>query len=283
MLAKFKSNIKSSRLFAELRKIKYRRTRQKDSNKTALSLSSMQQILLDELDIRQGDNLIVHCGFGFLRADFSPLQLIDLLKELVGKEGSIVMPFYPPGLSSDWVKAGRDFNIETARCSTGVLSQVFASTDVLTSLHPIKSVCAWGDNAEQLISEHQFSEYPFDDKSPYYKLAMLKGSKSIGLGVRNCAMLHCAEDMFESNKNYLYTNDKTTLKIITPTSTSDIATHYHHGDIKLHKPYEYIDKHCSDSATVINKHDVVYYAVDNKKFLDKCSVLFANGVNRKCH
>jgi aminoglycoside N3'-acetyltransferase len=283
MLAKLKSSIKSSRLFAELRKIKYRQARPQNNNKTVLSLSSMQRILVEELNIQQGDNIIVHCGFGFLRADFSPLQLIGLLKELVGTEGSMVMPFYPPGLSSDWAKAGRDFNIDTVRCSTGVLAQIFANTDVLTSIHPIKSVCAWGRNAEQLISEHQYSQYPFDDKSPYHKLAMLDGSKSIGLGVRNCAMLHCAEDLFESNKNYLYTKNKTKLKILTPSGMNEVATHYHHGEIKLQKPYEYIDQHCADSVTVVNNSSVTYYVIDNKLFLDKCSVLFANGVNRKCH
>jgi aminoglycoside N3'-acetyltransferase len=282
MLARFKSSIKSSRLFAELRKIKYRRARKKSNNKVQLSLGSIRKILVNDLSVRQGDNLIVHCGFGFLRADFSPLDLIELLKELVGAKGSIVMPFYPLGLSSDWARAGREFNINTVRCSTGILAQIFSTTDVLTSIHPIKSVCVWGEKAEQLISEHQYSQYPFDDKSPYYKLAMLDGSKSIGLGVRNCAMLHCAEDMFEENKNYLYTENRTTLKIITPNSTNEVATHYHHGDIKLQKPYEYIDQHCSDSVTVINKMSVTYYAIDNKNLLDKCSVLFAKGVNRKC-
>ena len=282
MLAKLKSIIKSSRLFAELRKIKYRQARQRSKNKTVLSLSSMQRILVEELNIQQGDNIIVHCGFGFLRADFSPLQLVGLLKELVGTEGSIVMPFYPPGLSSDWANAGRDFNIDTVKCSTGVLAQTFASSDVLTSIHPIKSVCAWGKNAEQLISEHQHSQYPFDDKSPYYKISLLNNSKTVGLGVSNCSMIHCAEDLYEKDKSYLYSNDPVKLKVTGDNVGAVVNTYYHHSKNKLITSETFFNLHCKGLAESTHVNDVFFYTLNNTSMLKHCSALFIEGTNRKC-
>jgi len=162
----------------------------------------MRKILHDDLGVCYGDTILVHCGFGFLNASFSPAELVNLLQEVVGKNGNIIMPVYPPGLSSDWVKSGRIFRVETTKPSTGVLSKIFSKfDDVFISNHPIKAVAAWGKDAQYLISKHENSSYPYDDKSPYYKLSMMSGSKSIGLGVRNCAIMHCAEDLFESDKN----------------------------------------------------------------------------------
>ena len=283
MFSQFVSLVKSSRVFSELRKIKYRSKRKNLKQIKKLRLIDIRDILVNQLNIVEGDSLIIHCGFGFLNADFTPEELINLLKNIVGCEGNLMMPFYPPGLSNNWANSQRVFERDKIRCSTGVLSQKFSNDEsTLLSIHPIKAVLSWGNNKIDLVKDHELTEYPFDKLSPYYKLAMLKGSKSIGLGVRNCAMLHCAEDLFESNKNYLYTKNKIQLKVLTPSGMKEVPTHYHHGEIKLQQPYEFIDQHCSDSVTLVNKSSVTYYAIDNKSFLDKCSVLFENGVNRKC-
>lgn len=282
-MSNFISQLKTSYLFQYIRKLKYRNQRKKLANKKLLTIKDLENILVNQLDINDGDSIMVHCGFGFLNAKFSPIELINLLKKLVGDKGNIMMPFYPPGLSSNWAQSRRAFDPKTVKSSTGVLAQEFSDSDgVVISNHPIKAVAVWGNKANELVSSHEQCNYPFDITSPYYKLAMLPESKSIGLGVRNCAMLHCAEDLYEEKKGYLYTLNKVELAVVNGAYTHVVPTFYHHGNTKLLAPFVFIDRHCKMVVKCIIDNETTYYSLKNKLFLDLCADLFKNGVNRKC-
>ncbi|MDA0130017.1 AAC(3) family N-acetyltransferase [Vibrio sp. MarTm2] len=273
---------KSSSLFQLLRKYKYRLKRGKRGN-VKTTLVDMRNILVNELCIKKGDSLIVHCGFGSLNANFSPADLIELLRQTVGENGHIVMPFYPPGLSKHWLDSGRIFDPNTVICSTGVLAQVFSqSKDVEVSIHPIKAVAVWGKNAKQISEGHEHCEYPYDAGSPYYKFSQLQNAKSIGLGVRNCSLLHMVEDIFEPKKDYLYSCDKLTGKVKTFSGTHGIDTYYHHGDIPLVQSKDFIDKYCPEVMLITHAHDFVSYSISSENLVSKVRVLFSKGVNRQC-
>jgi aminoglycoside N3'-acetyltransferase len=277
------SKFKSSYLFQVLRKVKYRNKRKGLANKAKLTLGELESILIENFEIQQGDSLIIHCGFGFLNADFSPADLISVLKKLVGVDGHIMMPFYPPGLSKDWASAKRVFDSENVRCSTGILAQEFSrDPDVAISHHPIKAVIVWGEGAEQLCSGHENCEYPFDRESPYYNFSQLPNSKSIGLGVRNCAMFHCAEDVYEVNKDYLYNKDKAELSVLISKKQVATPTFYHHGNVNLITPSAFIDRDCAEVVHSEAINSVVFYALNNDELLNSCRNLFLKGNNRSC-
>jgi aminoglycoside N3'-acetyltransferase len=275
------SYIKSSGVYAFIRKLKYRINRRKFRNDERLSIKDMRVILEDSLGLREGSVVMIHCGFGFLNAEFSPQDLIVLLKNVVGRSGVIMMPFYPPGLSSDWLKSGRVFDPETVKCSTGVLAQCFAKEpDVTISSHPIKAVAVWGERAEELAAEHQLSDYPYGKDSPYYRMAMIKDSISIGLGVRNCSTVHCAEDVFELDKSYLYSENKVEARVVSNGDAVNVETYFHHGAQKLISPAKYFEKHCDDVVSVYEKRKVIYYAVDNGSLMSQMKELLSNSINR---
>ena len=97
-------------------KIKKIRRRSKNAFKRRVSktsLEDMRYLLLDDFGIVKGDNLIISSSFGNLYADFSPKELIQLLQEIVGEEGNLVMPFYPPGNSYEWANSGQVFDMKT--------------------------------------------------------------------------------------------------------------------------------------------------------------------------
>jgi len=283
LFSKLTSSVKSSRLFTEMRKIKYRRKRKNFSQTKKLTLLELNTLLIDTFKVKKGDSLMIHCGFGFLNAEFTPQELIELLKDLVGPQGHIAMPFYPPGLSSNWAKSNRTFNISNVKCSTGIVAQVFAnSEDVLISNHPIKAVAVWGARANYLISDHEASDYPFDNTSPYYKICKMASSKSIGLGVLNCAMVHCAEDIYEADKSYLYNDVKIDLTVVNNGKRQIVPTYFHHGNTKLVNPASYIEKNCFDILHVEKINNTIFYLVDNKKLMDMSSKLMTKGVNRRC-
>ena len=138
------SRFKSSQIYAYLRKRKNRDKRNDLKGKTKLSLNELKKILLDDLKREVGDNLLIHCGFGFLNPDFTPEDLIALLKSIVGEQGTIIMPYYPIGLSNDWLESGQIFDIEKVRCRTGILAEKLALDKGSTvSIHPTKAVVAW--------------------------------------------------------------------------------------------------------------------------------------------
>jgi aminoglycoside N3'-acetyltransferase len=277
------SKFKSSYLFQVLRKIKYRNKRKDLANETKLNIGELESILIERFKIQQGDSLIIHCGFGFLNADFSPVDLISVLKKLVGINGHIMMPFYPPGLSKDWASAKRVFDPENVRCSTGILAQEFSyDPDVVISHHPIKAVIVWGEKAVELCSNHESCEYPYDRESPYYKLSQLPNSKSIGLGVRNCAMLHCAEDVYEANKDYLYNKEKAELSVLINKKQLITPTFYHHGNINLITPSSFIERYCAEVVCSVTINSVVFYVINNDELLNSCKEQFLKGNNRSC-
>lgn len=274
--------LKSSSLFQFLRKYKYRLKR-KNKGDAKTTLADMQRLLVDDLGIEENDSLVVHCGFGFLNADFSPAELIEFLKNIVGDNGHIMMPFYPPGLSRHWLESGRIFDPEIARCSTGVLAQVFSKTeDVQISVHPIKAVAVWGKNAKQIVEEHELCDYPYDESSPYYKFSKLKNAKAIGLGVRNCSLVHMIEDMFEQDKGYLYSKSKIGGKVKTSTGIEFVETYLHHGELKLIQPKDFIDKYCEELVTLSKTNGFISYSIAAESLLVKGQELFSKGVNRKC-
>jgi len=268
-------------MYASLRRLKNRLNRRGLKKCKKLSIEEVRDILRQEMGLFEGQAVLVHCGFGFLNADFSPQELIGALKEIVGKSGVIMMPFYPPALSADWLQSGRVFNSETIKCSTGVLAQCFArDPDVRISCHPIKAVAVWGDRSEELIKNHHLSKYPYDEESPYFHLAAIKGSASIGLGVRNCSMVHCAEDAFELNKSYLYSDKQAIAGVIHNGSTVDVSTYFHHGREGLMSSAAYFEKYCSDVVSIFETNGVVFYSADNGKMMFRMKKLLTEKVNR---
>jgi len=178
-------------------KIKKNRRRINNSFKSGVAkttLNHMRDLLVNDFEIVNGDNLIISSSFGNLNAEFSPKELIQLLQEIVGEDGNIVMPFYPPGNSYEWAESNQVFDMKTTRSSMGILTQVFSEMpNVHKSIHPTKAVVAWGKNAAEIVTGHENSKTPFYWDSPYGWLLKNK-SKSLGLGVLNRPIIHACED-----------------------------------------------------------------------------------------
>lgn len=278
---RFMSALKSSKFYSLIRDYKYRKQRSKLASLVKLSIFDMRSILVNDLAVELGDSLIVHCGFGFLNASFSPEELIELLISIVGPTGHIAMPYYPPGLSTDWAKAGRVFEVGVTRSSTGVLSDVFARyPEVVVSTHPVKALSIFGPRAKEIALDHDLSEYPFDKNSPYFKFSQLTGSKTVGLGVRNCSMVHCAEDTFLPDIEKLYLPDCYELQVKRVDVTKLVRTRIHRSDLKLMTSDQFYDAYCPDLPKVVNADNRVFYTVDNKNLIERLASIFSQDKSR---
>ena len=192
-----------------------------------VSLEYMRSILVKDLGIKKGDKIFVTSSFGGLNATFTPKDLVLLLMDIVSPEGMIMMPYYPPGSSVEWARSKNEFDMKSTVSSTGIVTNVFSKMpNVVKSLHPTKSVCAWGGNCKKIIDGHLNSLTPFSEGSPYYNLLMISDSKSIGLGTLKFPMGHCIEDVISGIGNQ-YEKNKADLIVRSGTETYNCSTYIH--------------------------------------------------------
>lgn len=150
---------------------------------------SLKSIFVD-CGIEKGDIVLVHASwrnmYNYLG---TPDDVIQLLFDLVGETGTVLMPCY-----------GIDrlvFDVDNTVSSAGVLSETFRKTQgVIRSKCTHFSVAGKGAEAEDLLSDHFYSEYGFDTFSPCYKLALRDNAKILFLGLgrvpTKISIFHCA-------------------------------------------------------------------------------------------
>ena len=164
------------------------------------SIAELENILRYDLGITVGDRVFISSSFGLLNAlDYSPHDVIVLLQQIVSDKGNIMMPYYPPINAAECMNEQYCFDMERTVSGMGILTNEFSKMpDVVKSIHPIKSVCVWGRDAQKIANGHQKSKTPYYWDSPYGKMLQM-GCKSIGLGVPNMPMGHALEDVLSEN------------------------------------------------------------------------------------
>ncbi len=161
-------------------------------------------LLIEDLHIKTGDTVFVHSSVNNLNLNFSSLQLLSVLKDIIGPEGNILMPTYPKLTSYRFLKSKQVFNVRKTPTYTGFLNEMLRrSKGAVRSLHPTKSVTALGKDAHWLTSDHEKNIYPYSKFSPYYKAIQLD-AKIIGLGVKTTYLscVHCVDDYFAEDFEY---------------------------------------------------------------------------------
>jgi len=153
---------------------------------------------LRELGLDEGDLVCVHTAFrslGFVVG--GPLTVIRALEEVVGPEGTILMPAYSTGgMTADWVKGSPVFDVLRTPSDLGVLPEVFRTLPgTLRSLHPTHSVCGRGRLAAALLEGHEEAARPFGQGTPFMRLIERGGSGLIlGARLHNFTTLRTIED-----------------------------------------------------------------------------------------
>lgn len=135
---------------------------------------------LVELGMKPGAVVLVHCAMNnFYNYRGTVDELIDELLTALGPEGTLCMPAYPVDKSNPDIV----FDVRKDKTAAGLLAETFRKRPgVKRSLNKLHSVCAYGPKAEEIVSEHHLSRTCFDKKSPFYKIAELRGY-SIALGL----------------------------------------------------------------------------------------------------
>ena len=251
-------------------------------NKT--SLDDLRRILTKDLGIKNGDRLIVTSGFGNLNAEgYGPKDVIMLIQDIIGSEGTLMMPYYPPLNSTEWAKVGKTFDMRHTKSGVGIITEVFKTmADVHISKHPTKAVAVWGKDASDIVAGHENSTTPFYWDSPYGKLLKL-GSKSLGLGVWNNPMMHCVEDVLSEMGAY-YQKSKYSLQVIDRQGNEMTVKTFVHNPKVMDNcvlPGKYVESLKCQTYKKVHFGYSFCCIVDNQDLFERSKVEFAKGKTRK--
>lgn len=172
----------------------------KTFNKNTIAKEDLSRAL-KECGLEKSDNIMVHASWrNFYNFEGSPEDVIKMIREIIGSQGTMLMPSY--GTNRLY------FDVNNTPSSAGVLSEVFRSDkNVYRSACTHFAVAAQGPLAHELTKDHFNSEYGFDYHSPYYKLSQLENSKVlfVGLGSRptKISLFHCAGYILKKKNDYL--------------------------------------------------------------------------------
>jgi len=155
-----------------------------------VSIAELRQLLID-LGVTRGRTLWVQSSWNeFYNVALRPSEAIELLRDLLGPEGTLAMPAFPIDQNPDKV-----FRVDRAAVYTGLLCEVFRRTPgVRRSIHLTSSVCAVGPNADFLVRDHHHTAMPWGKDSPFCRLAELDARMlGIGAGFKFMTPLHAVE------------------------------------------------------------------------------------------
>jgi aminoglycoside 3-N-acetyltransferase len=158
----------------------------KDTKEGPETLKSIKADLIN-LGVLPGMNLIVHSSLSSMGwISGGPVAVILALEEVLGPEGTLVMPTHSGDLSDpedwsnppvpdDWKEIIRQtippYDCElTPTRGMGVIAETFRKQKgVVRSNHPHVSFSAWGKNAEIITRDHQL-DFGLGEKSPLARL-----------------------------------------------------------------------------------------------------------------
>lgn len=176
---------------------------------------------LKNMGLKPTDTVFVHSSYkhiaGEMGVEGGADTVVDAFIEYFGKEGLAVFPamswklgywlnddgdicppWEEPG--EGFKPYGNEFDVKTTPChGLGIIPEIFRQREnVVRSLCPTSSVCAYGKDAKSFCADHEKAETPLNWNSPWGKLYD-RNAKILFLGTTMCCntFLHVIEDHAE--------------------------------------------------------------------------------------
>lgn len=211
---------------------------------------------LSSLGIEKGDSVLVHCAFSKIGpVEGGPQTFIDALKNVIGKEGNILMPSSPnASYQIDYIRDLKEFDVQNEPSKMGWLSETFRKNpEVFRSAHPTEPVCVWGPKAAWFIESHENDGTAYGKNSPFYKLTEVKGKiLYIGVTLDNAGTsLHLLEDAVLDFPYPVYADEIFNVQIKNGEQTYAIKT-------KVHNPEQSKKRRCDELLPFFETEKVAF-------------------------
>lgn len=193
-------------------KVIYKRLRKKRKQEIGNQQQFDKKELIDHLSrigIEKGDILIVHSSYRPLKCfGMKPNEIIDMLKQMVGKEGTLVMPsfaLFPEEISGTFEETShKQFTYDVGRSEawTGIITDLFwREDDVVRSRYPDNPLAAWGKYSTEMFAKEQQGDLALGPNSAW-KFCAERNAKVLFLGVPaldSITEIHLPEDNLDKN------------------------------------------------------------------------------------
>lgn len=129
--------------------------------------------LMQSVGMKEGSVVCIHSSMKeFYNYRGTADDLIKEILNVIGQEGTLVMPAYPPYELQD--DPDYIFNPQTDKTGAGYLAETFRRyPGVKRSINVQHSVCAIGKYAEWLLKDHVNCHDCWDKNSPWYRMCEL--------------------------------------------------------------------------------------------------------------
>lgn len=187
-------------------KIKQDRQKSKTVNDDFSSdLVATIKTYLDSLNIKHGDILIVHTSADKLSSiGLKPVEVIQMLRLIVGEEGTLVLPSFPLYDKKCYVEEKNAYIYKPRKtlCSTGIIPNIFIRMPgVVRSQFPWNSLAAQGPHADEMMKNNLCTDLAHG-KGSAWDYCMQHNAKILLLGVsasHTTTMVHVAEDVLDDS------------------------------------------------------------------------------------
>lgn len=162
-----------------------------------------------KIGIKPGDTLLVHSSLSNIGyVENGAKDVVDALMEVVGENGHLLMPNSPnTSFQLDYIRKLDFFDLANSKSSLGAISEYFRLLpDAIRSAHPTEPVSCIGPDAEYFVGHHFGNLTPYNENSPFYKVAEQNGKiLYLGVSLDNAGTnLHILEDAVEDFKFPVY-------------------------------------------------------------------------------
>ena len=196
---------------------------------------------LEKIRLEKGMTVYAHSSmssFGYVNG--GPNSVINLILNLIGNKGTIVMPTF--------THKTEIFDPESTKCWTGAISETLRMRkNAIRSVHPTHSVVAFGPLAKEITKNHEKSKAPFDENSPFAKM-IKENSYILMLGTENNSMIHYVQNKVDFPNLFFRGTYKFKCKINNKIKIIKTRVHHPNGSIR----YIYDGKLCSDVKFLVN-------------------------------
>ena len=240
-----------------------------------VAIAELRQFLID-LGVTRGRTLWVHSSWNeFYNIPLKPSEMIELLRDLLGPEGTLGMPAFPIRQDPDKV-----FLVDKAPFYTGMLCEIFRrQSDVRRSIHLSSSVCAVGPNADYLVRDHHFTDMPWGKNSPFLRLTELDARiLGLGAGFEYMTPLHAVECVLYDEVPYFRRVFDGTIKYRWRRANGETGEHEYRrrtGDIRPLRVKRYFVPDICVDAKISN---LKVLAMDAKPFIERGIALGRRGI-----
>jgi aminoglycoside 3-N-acetyltransferase len=247
----------------------------KKIHRRPVSIAELRQQLID-LGVTRGRTLWVQSSWNeFYNVSLRPSEMIELLRELLGPDGTLAMPAFPIDQNPDKV-----FLVDRAPVYTGLLCEIFRrSAGVSRSIHLSSSVCAVGANADFLVRDHHLTMMPWGKDSPFCRLGELDALMlGMGAGFEFMTPLHTAECLLYDEVPFFRSVFDGTIRYRWQRASGETGEHEFRRRIGEIRPQR-LRRHFGPDICIDTKiSNLRILAADAKPFIERAVALGRRGI-----